>query len=67
MPIELVIYLCIGIICMAGVIVLEWFLDDKISGAGIGTGFLVIFVWPIMVMGFGAALISAFSVKTLLF
>lgn len=54
MTIELVIYLCIGILCMVAVIAADWFLADRLSGQGIGIGLLAIVFWPL----FGICLIG---------
>lgn len=54
MTIELVIYLCIGIVCMMAVIAGDWFLADRLSGQGIGIGLLAIIFWPF----FGICLIG---------
>ncbi|WP_229359576.1 hypothetical protein [Staphylococcus haemolyticus] len=50
MPIELVIYLCIGILAMVVVLALEWFCCDKITGSSVGIGLMMILFWPLGVV-----------------
>ncbi|ADP02557.1 hypothetical membrane protein [Salmonella phage PVPSE1] len=47
MPIELVIYLCIGILAMLTILALDWFCMDKISSSSVGIGLLMIVFWPL--------------------
>lgn len=47
MPIELVIFLCVGILMMVGMFSYEWFYEDRLTGPTIGLGLLMILLWPV--------------------
>lgn len=62
MPIQLVIYLCVGILAMLIILALEWFCTDKLTSSSIGIGLLMIVFWPLGLFCLvGGAIIAFFE------
>lgn len=47
MPLELSIYLCVGVLLMMAVFMLDWFCCDQITGDTVSMGLLMLFLWPL--------------------
>ncbi len=50
MPLELSIYLCVGVLLMLAVLMLDWFCCDQITGDTVGMGLLTLFLWPLVLV-----------------